>query len=596
MSTKFSHRHIGPNETEIKEMLSVVGVSNIDELIDKTIPSEIRLNGDLNMEPAMTEQEYLSHIQELGKRNQIFDSYIGMGYHPTITPSVILRNVLENPGWYTAYTPYQAEISQGRLEALLNFQTMIIDLTGMEIANASLLDEATAAAESMIMFFNSRSRAEVKEGKNTFFVSKNAFPQTIDTLQGRAKNLGIQLVIDDPANFEANDAYFGALVQYTNRYGEVLDLKGIISEAKDKGIKVAVAADIMSLVILNSPGSLGADVVFGNTQRFGVPMGNGGPHAAYFATREDYKRHIPGRIIGVSIDADGNQALRMALQTREQHIKRDKATSNICTAQALLAVMAGMYVCYHGPKGLRGIAEDIHRKASWLATKLDGLGYKRINNKYFDTISFEASEDIKSIAERNEINLAYFDSGFSISLNEVANTQDLAKLYSVFAEAKGQSGIESADYETAGITLSDDLRSDAIFTHEVFNSYHSESQMMRYLKRLENKDISLVHSMISLGSCTMKLNAASELIPITWPEFANLHPFAPVEQATGYREMFDEIERDLCEITGFAGVSLQPNSITCFLEYSMQLFHHSTPLYLLFPNPATSSTSLHFLQ
>ncbi len=560
MSTKFSNRHIGPNESEIKEMLSTVGVANIDELIDKTIPSEIRLKGELDMDPAMTEQEYLQHIQELGSKNQLFDTYIGLGYHPTITPSVILRNVLENPGWYTAYTPYQAEISQGRLEALLNFQTMISDLTGMEIANASLLDEATAAAESMIMFYNSRSRAEVKEGKNKFFVSKNAFPQTIDTLEGRAKNLGIELVIEDPSNFIADSSYFGAIVQYTNRFGEILDLGSFCSKAQENGIKVAVAADVMSMVLLKSPGSLGADVVFGNTQRFGVPMGYGGPHAAFFATKEEYKRHIPGRIIGVSIDADGNQALRMALQTREQHIKRDKATSNICTAQALLAVMAGMYACYHGPKGMKTIAEDIHRKASWLATKLDALGYKRINNKYFDTISFESNEDIKAAAEKRNVNFAYFDGGFSIALHEVASASDIANVYNVFADLKREATIDSADFNSAGITLSEDLRSDEIFTHEVFNSHHSESQMMRYLKRLENKDISLVHSMISLGSCTMKLNAASELMPITWPEFANLHPFVPVNQAQGYQEMFEGLERDLCEVTGFAGVSLQPNS------------------------------------
>jgi glycine dehydrogenase len=559
MKNKFSHRHIGPNNSEINEMISTVGVANIDELIDKTIPFEIRLQNDLNLEPAMTEQEYLQHIQDLAAQNKQFDSYIGLGYHPTITPSVILRNVLENPGWYTAYTPYQAEISQGRLEALLNFQTMVSDLTGMEIANASLLDEATAAAETMIMFFNSRSRAEVKEGKNKFFVSENVFPQTIDCLEGRAKNLGIDLEIGQP-DTKLDDSYFGAIVQYTDKYGEVIDLESFISNAHDNGVKVGVGTDIMSLVLLKSPGSLGADVVFGNSQRFGVPMGYGGPHAAYFATKEDYKRHIPGRIIGVSIDADGNQALRMALQTREQHIKRDRATSNICTAQALLAVMAGMYVCYHGPSGMKVIAEDIHKRTSWLASELDKLGFERINNKYYDTISFKSTSDIKAIAEKNEINLAYFDGGFSIALNEVATTSDMANLYNIFAESKGQPKMETVDFESAAITLSTDLRKDEIFTHEVFNSHHSESQMMRYLKRLENKDISLVHSMISLGSCTMKLNAASELIPITWPAFANIHPFVPLNQADGYTKMFESLEHDLCEVTGFAGMSLQPNS------------------------------------
>ncbi|MEZ4936226.1 MAG: aminomethyl-transferring glycine dehydrogenase [Crocinitomicaceae bacterium] len=560
MSTKFSHRHIGPNAAETQEMISAIGVKSIDELIDKTIPSEIRLAKDLEMAPAMTEQEYLNHIQELASKNKLYDTYIGLGYHPTVTPSVILRNVLENPGWYTAYTPYQAEISQGRLEALLNFQTMISDLTGMEIANASLLDEATAATEAMIMFFNSRSRAEIKEGKNKFFISKNVFPQTIDCLEGRAKNLGIELIIEDPESFAIGNEFFGALVQYTNKYGEVINLESFIAKAHAQEVKVAVGADVMSLVLLKSPGSLGADVVFGNTQRFGVPMGYGGPHAAFFATKEDYKRHIPGRIIGVSIDADGNRALRMALQTREQHIKRDKATSNICTAQALLAVMAGMYVCYHGPKGMREIAESIHKKTSWIATELDKLGYKRINNKYFDTVSFESSENIKAIAEKNGINLAYFDGGFSIAMNEVASAKDLANLYNVFAEIKGANSIAVAEFDNAAITLSTDLRKDEIFTHEVFNSHHSESQMMRYLKKLENKDISLVHSMISLGSCTMKLNAASELMPITWPEFANLHPFVPIDQAQGYQEMFEGLENDLCEVTGFAGMSLQPNS------------------------------------
>lgn len=546
-------------------MLAKSGVSSISELIDKTIPSHIRLKGELNISDAMTEQEYLTHINTIGAQNKVFKSYIGLGYNDTIVPSVILRNVLENPGWYTAYTPYQAEISQGRLEALLNFQTMVLDLTGMEIANASLLDEGTAAAEAMIMFYNSRSRNEVKEGKNKFFISEFAFPQTIDIVKGRAANLGIELVVGNPETFEGDATFFGALIQYPDALGRIQPIEGFISKMKAIEIRVAVAADIMSLVLLKSPGSMGADVVLGSSQRFGVPMGYGGPHAAYFACKEDYKRTIPGRIIGVSKDADDNIALRMALQTREQHIKRDKATSNICTAQALLAVMASMYAVYHGPAGVKAIATSLHLKAATAATALEKLGYKLLGADYFDTIWVELPADVqmpalRKLAEDARINLRYVnDRQVTISFGESVTKEDVEKLAVVFAVANGKATAELSvedNVKMAGALL----RTDAILTHETFNKHHSESQMMRYLKRLENKDISLVHSMIPLGSCTMKLNAASELMPITNPQFANMHPFCPVEQAEGYHTMLRQLEKDLCESTGFAAVSLQPNS------------------------------------
>ena len=561
----FSERHIGSNDAEKQAMLAKIGASSIAELIDKTIPAPIRLGRELNVSDALTEQEYLTHVNKLGAKNKVFKSYIGLGYNDTITPSVILRNVLENPGWYTAYTPYQAEISQGRLEALLNFQTMILDLTGMEIANASLLDEATAASEAMIMLYNSRSRNDIKEGKNKFFVSEFCFPQTIDVVQGRAENLGIELVIADPETFAFDATFFGALTQYPDALGRVQDLGAFTTKAHEAGVKVAVAADILSLVLLKSPGELGADVVLGSAQRFGVPMGYGGPHAAFFACKDEFKRTIPGRIIGVSKDADDNLALRMALQTREQHIKRDKATSNICTAQALLAVMASMYAVYHGPNGLKEIATDIHHKAVTVATELSKLGYTVKSNSYFDTLWVELPETVsvatlKYQTEANEINLRYVnDSQVTISFGESITSADLKTLVNVFAQIAVKT---TPEFTTVANTVlnSNQLRSTAILTHPTFNTHHSESQMMRYLKRLENKDLSLVHSMIALGSCTMKLNAASELMPITNPNFANMHPFCPVEQAEGYHEMFRELEKDLSECTGFAGVSLQPYS------------------------------------
>lgn len=561
MST-FSRRHIGPNEQEKAAMLNKIGAASIAELIDKTIPSHIRLNGELAVDNALTEQEYLQHIARLAAKNKVFKSFIGLGYNETITPSVILRNVLENPGWYTAYTPYQAEISQGRLEALLNFQTMILDLTGLELANASLLDEATAASEAMIMFFNSRSRDEVKNGVNKFFIADDVFPQTKDVVVGRAKNLGIELVEGDLATFEGDHTFFGALVQYPNKNGEIRDIKGFTNRVKANGIRVAVAADILSLVLLEAPGKFGADVVCGTSQRFGVPMGYGGPHAAFFATKDEYKRNIPGRIIGVSKDADGNTALRMALQTREQHIKRDKATSNICTAQALLAVMASMYAVYHGPQGLRAIAQHAHNLAAKTANGLKGMGITVSETPFFDTIWVKGTDavTVKAVAEKYEMNFNIVSgSDVTISFGETHTDEDVTAILAVFAEVTGKNAGMAVPEPVSPLTA-ELLRADAILTHPTFNSYHSESLMMRYMKRLENKDLSLVHSMIPLGSCTMKLNAASELIPITNPQFANLHPFAPANQVEGMLEMIHQLEKDLCACTGFAGVSLQPNS------------------------------------
>jgi len=566
MST-FLRRHVGSNEAEQKAMLQTIGVASINELIDKTIPAHIRLKGELDINKAMSEQEYLAHMAELASKNRVFKSYIGLGYNETIVPSVILRNVLENPGWYTAYTPYQAEISQGRLEALLNFQTMVLDLTGMELANASLLDEATAAAEAMIMFFNARSRNDIKDGRVRFFVSEYTFPQTRDLIIGRAKCLGIELVFGDPESFVPDTSFFGALIQYPDSYGRVKDIGKFIKNAHTADIKVAVAADIMSLVLLKSPGSLGADAVVGSTQRFGVPMGYGGPHAAYFATKDDYKRHIPGRIIGVSKDADDNLALRMALQTREQHIKRDKATSNICTAQALLAVMAGMYAVYHGSDGLKRIATDIHQKTTFVASKLKKMGYTILGEQFFDTLWIElpaglSTEELQGIAEANKINFRYLksDKQLTLSIGEPTTDDNIRQLLYVFAELAREKSDEEIQLNYTTSLNSTHLRTEAILNHSVFNTYHSESKMMRYLKKLENKDLSLVHSMIPLGSCTMKLNAASELMPITWPSFSDLHPFAPLNQVEGYHELLRQLEIDLCEATGFDAVSLQPNS------------------------------------
>ncbi|MCB9186030.1 MAG: aminomethyl-transferring glycine dehydrogenase [Flavobacteriales bacterium] len=565
----FVDRHIGPREADIPEMLSTIGVSSIEELIAKTIPASIRMKKDLDLPSAMTEVEYADHIRAIADKNKVFRSYIGLGYYDCVVPNVIKRNVLENPGWYTAYTPYQAEIAQGRLEALLNFQTMVSDLTGLPIANASLLDEATAAAEAMIMLFNSRSRDAVKRGVNKFFVSADCFPQTIDLLHTRSEPLGIELTIGGHDEIRLTDEYFGALLQYPSVNGYVKDLKPFVDRAHEVGASVAVAADLMSLVLLKSPGSWGADVVVGNTQRFGVPLGYGGPHAAFFATKDDFKRHIPGRIIGVSLDSQGNPALRMALQTREQHIKRDRATSNICTAQALLAIMASMYAVYHGPKGLKDIATNIHRKTATLAAKLQLLGFELKSEVYFDTIKVVPPAgvtvtEVKEKAEKEGVNFRYIENrAIGISLDERTNVGDLQKILEVFASVaeKDPVYVKSEELAQESTVLSKDLlREDDYLTHKVFNSYHSETEMMRYIKRLENKDISLVHSMISLGSCTMKLNAASELYPISMAEFANIHPFVPLYQTKGYQIVFNELEKALCEITGFEAVSFQPNS------------------------------------
>lgn len=566
---QFAQRHIGPREEDLPEMLATIGVGSIDELIEKTIPASIRMQKELDLPRAMTEVEYAAHVQSIAAKNKVFRSYIGMGYYDCIVPNVVKRNVLENPGWYTAYTPYQAEIAQGRLEALLNFQTMVSDLTGLEIANASLLDEATAAAEAMIMFYNSRSRDAVKRGVNKFFVSADCFPQTIDLLQTRSAPLGIELTIGDHDDMHLSNEFFGALLQYPSVNGYVKDLKPFVEKAHAVGAAVAVAADLMSLVLLKSPGSWGADVVVGNTQRFGVPLGYGGPHAAYFATKDSFKRHIPGRIIGVSVDSQGNPALRMALQTREQHIKRDRATSNICTAQALLAIMASMYAVYHGPQGLKQIASNIHTKTVVLARKLESLGYQVKSETYFDTIKVVPPTgvtvtEIKEIAEKESINFRYIENrSIGISLDERTNIGDLQSILEVFASAAEKDPVyvkHSELDEGASVLASDLVRGDDYLTHKVFNSYHSETEMMRYIKRLENKDISLVHSMISLGSCTMKLNAASELYPISMPEFANIHPFVPLYQTKGYQIVFNELEKALCEITGFEAISFQPNS------------------------------------
>ena len=555
----FENRHIGANEDDIKKMLNTIGLGSVDELIHQTIPNSILKNSPLKIVDAITENDYLNNLKEIADLNKNFDNYIGQGYYGTLTPSVIKRNILCNPGWYTAYTPYQAEIAQGRLEALLNFQTFVTELTGMEMANASLLDESTAAAESMLMFFHMRSRAQVKSNVNKFFVSNDLYLQTIDVITARAEPLGIEIVFGDPESIDLSNEFFGAIVQYPNAYGEIYDYGEFTNSAKDLNIQVSVIADVMSLVLLKSPGSWGADVVVGSTQRFGVPMSYGGPHAAFFACKESHKRYIPGRIIGVSLDVHGNPALRMALQTREQHIKRGKATSNICTAQALLAVMASMYVVYHGPKGLKNIAETIRQKTSSLKQALTALGYEINNSNHFDTISFK--ENLNSIRlhlEKNEINVGYYKESVIISIDETTSWESLNKLAKILGDFKKSNSKVNLEKEIENPLFLP--KSNSVLEQNVFNSYHSETEMMRYIKKLENKDLSLVHGMISLGSCTMKLNAATEMEPITWPEFANLHPFCPVNQTQGYQQIFKELAEDLSEITGFDQVSLQPNS------------------------------------
>lgn len=558
----FALRHIGPSENDLQHMLKTIGAETMDQLIFETIPSDIRLKVDLDLEPAMTEYEFANHIKKLGDKNKMFQSYIGLGYNQAIIPAVIQRNVFENPGWYTAYTPYQAEIAQGRLEAILNFQTMVIELSGMEIANASLLDEATAAAEAMALLFDVRSRDQKKNNVNKFFVSEEILPQTLSVLQTRSTPIGVELVIGNHEEFDFSDDFYGAILQYPGKFGQIHDYAGFIAKAKTKEIKVAVAADILSLVKLTSPGEMGADVVLGTTQRFGIPLGYGGPHAAYFATKAEYKRSMPGRIIGVTIDTNGNRALRMALQTREQHIKRDKATSNICTAQVLLSVMAGMYAVFHGPKGLQYIANKVHNSAATLANKLEKLGLYQTNTAFFDTIVIKTdAKKVREIAEQNEVNFLYIDENtVSISLNETTSIADLNKIVSIFAVATGKQTSTISELQNGNQIPSNLERTSTFLQHDVFNKYHSETALMRYIKMLERKDLALNHSMISLGSCTMKLNAASEMLPLSMGQWNNIHPFAPLDQAQGYQEMLTKLEQQLNVITGFAGTTLQPNS------------------------------------
>ena len=558
----FAQRHIGPRKSDLSKMLKTIGVNSMQQLIEETIPEDILLDKKLSLSKAMSEQEYQEHNNLLSKKNKLFKTYIGLGYHHTFSPPVIQRNILENPGWYTAYTPYQAEIAQGRLEALINFQTMICDLTGMELSNASLLDEATAAAEAMALLFSVRDRSQKKNNVVKFFVSEEIFPQTMSLLETRSNPLGIELVKGNHEDFDFSDEYFGAMLQYPGKFGEIYDYKSFVNKAHQASIKVAVAADILSLVLLEAPGNFGVDVVVGTTQRFGIPLGYGGPHAGYFATKEAYKRNIPGRIIGVTKDMDNNLSYRMALQTREQHIKRDRATSNICTAQVLLAVMAGMYAVYHGPDGLKNIATKVNKTTTTLAKALEKLGFSQTNSTFFDTIVLQAKKNtIKPIAERNEINFYYIDdNNISISINETTSLNDLHKIVNVFAEGAHKDFV-TIDTLVADVSIPEALvRKTPYLTNKVFNTYHSETEMMRYIKKLERKDLSLNHSMISLGSCTMKLNAASEMLPLSNPNWSSIHPYVPLEQAQGYQEMLKNLEDQLTEITGFAATSLQPNS------------------------------------
>lgn len=560
---QFQSRHIAPSEADTAKMLKTIGVSTLDELIGQTIPQKIRLTKPLNLPAAKSEFDYLNTLKQTASKNKVFKSFIGKGYYDVIVPGVIQRNILENPGWYTQYTPYQAEIAQGRLQALLNFQTMVIDLTGMEIANASLLDEGTAAAEAMFMQYTLRKN----NNANVFFVSEELFPQTIDILKTRSEPYGIELRIGDHRTVELTEDMFGAIVQYPAGDGAVYNYANFAAKGHEKGIKLTVVADLMSLALLTPPGEWGADIVVGSSQRFGVPMGFGGPHAAFFATKEEYKRSIPGRIIGVTIDSAGNYALRMALQTREQHIRRDKATSNICTAQALLAIMAGMYAVYHGPDGIKLIAERIHGLAVLTAKTLGHLGYEQLNESYFDTVKFDVAHlagPIHSEALNNEMNLNYEGSVVTIAIDETTSVEDIKTIVRFFAKVKGKT-INDVDFDGINANLETVIptelqRTSAYLTHSLFNTHRSEHEMLRYIKSLEAKDLSLCHSMIALGSCTMKLNATTEMVPVTWAEFSKIHPFAPTDQVGGYMQLFDEINNWLSEITGFAAMSLQPNA------------------------------------
>lgn len=563
----FQFRHNSPTEQEIQEMLDVVGASNLDSLIEQTVPDSIRMKKSLDLPEPLSEHHFLKEFKKIAGKNKVFDSYIGMGYYDTITPTVIQRNILENPGWYTAYTPYQAEIAQGRLEALINFQTMVIELTGMEIANASLLDEATAAAEAMTMLYDVRKGAKKKA--TTFFVDENTFPQTIDVLQTRAEPFGINLRIAPIEELDFSDEeLYGIFLQYPDSNGHVKDIAPFIQKASENNLFTAVAADLLSLTLITPPGEMGADVVLGSTQRFGIPLGYGGPHAAYFATKEAFKRQVPGRIIGVSVDKHGKPGYRMALQTREQHIRREKATSNICTAQVLLAVMAGMYGVYHGPEGLKRIATRIHAIARLAESGLKKLGFNQQNDVYFDTLKIEVEsaefkDAIRDEALKNNINFRYFEGSFiGISFDQVKEPEDAQKVVEIFANV---AGVTAPDLLSQMNEIKIEFpkvvsRKSSYMDYPVFNLYHSEHELLRYMKRLENKDISLVHSMISLGSCTMKLNATTEMIPVTWAELGSIHPFAPADQTEGYAEMISDLHDWLCEITGFDAVSMQPNS------------------------------------
>ncbi len=565
-SDKFVNRHNGPRDNDLPVMLKTIGVGSLDELIGKTVPPSLMLRKPLALPEAMSEFEYLNHIKGIGKKNKMFRSFIGQGYYGVAPLSVIVRNVLENPAWYTSYTPYQAEISQGRLEALLNFQTMIIQLTGMEIANASLLDESTAAAEAMIMMFNARSRAAVKAGANKFFIDNDIFPQTLDVINTRSKPLGIELISGKYTEIVFNESFFGALVQYPAASGQVRDYKSFTAMAHTSGTLVGVAADLISLALLVPPGEWGADIVVGSSQRMGLPMSFGGPHAGFFATKDELKRSMPGRIIGVSVDAQGNSALRMALQTREQHIKRERATSNICTAQALLATMSGMYAQYHGPEGLKNIATHIQKSACTISCSLTGLGFKQVNSEFFDTVRIDLGQNItagsiKKIAEEAEMNFYYPDDHtVQISTDEVTTFKEISTISEIFAKAAGKNTGKVTAYGNCTCLDSKFYRKSDFLKEGTYNRYHSETEMMRYIKMLERKDFSLTHSMISLGSCTMKLNPASSMFAMSWPEFGNIHPFVPKDQAEGYYQIMDELGEALKEITGFSAISFQPNS------------------------------------
>ena len=559
----FIDRHIGPRDTEIIEMLKETGVSSMNELIDETVPKEIRLKEELKLPEAISEFDYANKIKSIALKNKIYKSFQGQGYYPTFLPKAIQRNILENPGWYTQYTPYQAEISQGRLEALMNFQTMVIDLTGMQIANASLLDESTAAGEAMLMC---KATSKNKTAKK-FFIDENIFPQTIDVLITRAEPQNIEIVYGNAFEVKLDNTFFGAIVQYPGNDGSIINYNNFVANAHSVNVLAVAITDLLSLALIKTPGEIGFDVAVGSTQRFGVPMMFGGPHAAFFSTKEEFKRFLPGRIIGLSIDKHGNKAYRMALQTREQHIKREKATSNICTAQVLLAIMAGMYAIYHGEKGIQSIAERIHKMTVTLNNLIINAGFKQTNKKFFDTLKISVTENekknINEISDNKKINFRYFENAVGISLNEITSIEDVLEIANIFGELKNKK-FEISNvcnlFDTTEINFEDLKRKTRYLTNEIFNKYHSETEFMRYLKSLENKDLSLTGSMIPLGSCTMKLNAASEMIPVSFPEFTEIHPFSPVNQTQGYKQLIDELGNYLCEITGFSGITFQPNS------------------------------------